>query len=560
MMQSYSVVLSGEAGQGLKTIESLFMSMLRESGYYGFLSTEVMSRVRGGNNTTQIRISAEKVEAPLNRIDVLLVLSKTGLTRLSDRLSAETIIIGEESHITAIATPCHLLAIPVAAKMKELGSPIYANNLFAGLLAGIFTCHTEGVQNRIRTQFADKGEQVIEKNLRAFAMGNELSKELHLSFPLQSNDACKELSLLSGSQAIGIGAIAGGLNFIASYPMSPSTAVLMYLARQAREYGIVVEQAEDELAAVNMALGAWYAGARAMVTTSGGGFALMSEGVSLSGAIETPLVVHLAQRPGPATGLPTRTEQGDLNLALYAGHGEFPRVIYAPGTLEDGITLTQRAFEVADEFQVPVFVLTDQYFLDGESFTERLDFNQLSVNHHFIKTSKEYQRYEITSDGISPRGLPGYGEGFVCVDSDEHGVEGRITEDFAVRKTMVEKRLRKLSAYQDIEIELIGAQDYTTLVVAWGSTYKIVAEAVGALQEKKVALAYLRQLYPLPKSTARVLQQAKRLILVENNASGQLGALISRDLLIGFETKILKYNGLQFTVEELLGQLEEALK
>ncbi len=247
--------------------------------------------------------------------------------------------------------------------------------------------------------------------------------------------------------------------------MSPATSVLVYLANHERSHSVLVEQAEDEIAAINMALGAWYAGARAMVTTSGGGFALMTEGISLSGITETPVVVHLAQRPGPGTGLPTRTEQGDLNHALYAGHGDFPRVILAPGTWEDGVTLSHQAFEIADAYQIPVFILTDQYYLDGEGIMEKIDFSKLERTNHVTKSDASYKRYKITDSGISERAIPGQGKGFVCVDSDEHTEEGRITESAEVRQKMMDKRMRKLSAYKNIEPKIVGAKDYTTLVV-----------------------------------------------------------------------------------------------
>ncbi len=557
---SYSVVLSGEAGQGLKTIETLFMVLLQKSGYHAFLSKEFMSRVRGGNNTTEIRISSGPVGAFVERIDLLVVFSGDGLSRLMDRIDAHTVIIGEKEDIEAIPTGAILKPIPIASKMKELGNAIFANNLINGLLCGLFKCDESIAHEAIRKQFESKGAEVVDKNLAAFQMGEDLSKTLELGIAIKKEAHTKKQFALNGSVSIGIGAIAGGCDFIASYPMSPSTAVLAYLATKARQCGIVVEQAEDEIAAINMCLGAWYTGARGMVTTSGGGFALMTEGVSLAGIIESPAVIHLAQRPGPGTGLPTRTEQGDLNLALYAGHGDFPRIIYAPGTFDDGIRLTHRAFEMADAFQVPVFVLTDQYFLDSEGFTDKIDFSTLPIHRKVVKTDAGYLRYSLTESGVSPRGVPGYGDGFVCVDSDEHTEEGRITEDFSVRKAMVEKRMRKLSAYEDIEPEILGPTDYKTLVIGWGSTYGAIKEALELLGRKDVAFAYFRQVFPLPKSTKAILAKAKRLVLVENNVTGQFGDLIGKELHIGIENRILQYNGTPFSVESLARKLEGALK
>ncbi|NLV82940.1 MAG: 2-oxoacid:acceptor oxidoreductase subunit alpha, partial [Spirochaetales bacterium] len=253
---SYSIVLSGEAGQGLKTIESLFMAMLQKSGYHAFLSKEFMSRVRGGNNTTQIRVADHEVFAPIDRIDLLIVLSKNGLRRLEKRISTQTIIVGEKAFIESEQTSAVLKPIPVSERMKELGSAIYANNLVAGLLAGLLSCKVDVAHTMIRNQFSSKGEDVVNKNLQSFDMGLQISKTLGIDISISTDDRVMKKTALNGSASIGIGAIAGGCDFIASYPMSPSTAVLAYLAGKARQYGIVVEQAEDEIAAINMALGA----------------------------------------------------------------------------------------------------------------------------------------------------------------------------------------------------------------------------------------------------------------------------------------------------------------
>ncbi|MGE4583880.1 MAG: 2-oxoacid:acceptor oxidoreductase subunit alpha [Sphaerochaeta sp.] len=557
--RSYSVVLSGEAGQGLKTIESLFMVLLQKSGYHAFIAKEFMSRVRGGNNTSEIRISDRSVGAFITRIDLLVVLSRNGLSRLLDRIDAHTLIIGEEAYITSEPTKGKLLALPVMDLMKELGNSIYSNNFFNGFLSGVFGCDESIALSLIAGQFAAKGEEIVQKNQASFRMGLEQAQKSGTRFVVEKDKQVLSMHAVKGYETIGIGALSGGLGFVASYPMSPATTVLAYLAKHERSHGVLVEQAEDEIAAINMALGAWYAGSRSMVTTSGGGFALMTEGISLSGVTETPVVVHLAQRPGPGTGLPTRTEQGDLNLALYAGHGEFPRVILSPGTYEDGVNLTYHAFETADAFQIPVFVLTDQHFLDSEGLLSPLDFSKFTVHNHIIKTKTDYQRYALTESGLSPRGIPGYGDGFVCVDSDEHTEGGRITESATVRVQQMDKRLRKVSSYQDVPVRLVGAKDYSTLVVGWGSSYPVIAEAVEQLGHPGFAFAFFPQVYPLPKETRRILEKAKTLVIVENNASAQFAQLIRRETGITFDKTILQYNGSPFAVEQLVESFSEVL-
>jgi 2-oxoglutarate ferredoxin oxidoreductase subunit alpha len=323
-----------------------------------------------------------------------------------------------------------------------------------------------------------------------------------------------------------------------------------------------VEQAEDEIAAVNMALGAWYAGGRALVTTAGGGFALMCEGISLAGMIETPVVVHIGGRPGPATGLPTRTEQADLELALYAGHGEFPRMILAPGTLDEAFQLTRRAFDLADEYQIPVFVLTDQFLLDSYMQTAPFDLSQAGPHRCVSPTDHNYRRYAITPGGVSPRGIPGHGEGLVCVDSDEHTEEGFITESMAVRTAMVDKRLEKLSTMRAAVLPptRVGPDDAGNVVVCWGSTFGVVEEALRVLGRSDTAMVHFAQVYPLHGQARDMLAAAKRLIMVENNATGQFERVLRLHAGVNFQGRIHKYNGMPFAVEEVAAGLQEALR
>jgi 2-oxoglutarate ferredoxin oxidoreductase subunit alpha len=299
-----------------------------------------------------------------------------------------------------------------------------------------------------------------------------------------------------------------------------------------------------------------------MVTTSGGGFALMVEGVSLAGMLESPIVIHLGQRPAPATGLPTRTEQADIELALYAGHGEFPRILFAPGTLEQAFYLTARAFNFADKFQMPVFVLSDQYLVDSYYNTAAFDVSKVKVEKYVVKTAADYKRYEMTPTGISPRGIPGFGKGLVCVDSDEHDAEGHITEDLKLRTRMVDKRLRKLESAKEeiIEPQLYPNRKYKNLVVCWGSTYPVVKEAIELLDKSDTSLLHFSQIYPLHKKTAAYLSKAKKVVIVEGNATAQLAKLIKLHAGFDIEHKILKYSGLQFSVEEVTVALKKILK
>ena len=533
-----SLVLCGQAGQGIQTVEHLLTRIFKLTGYNVFATKEYMSRIRGGMNSTEIRISSEPVNASVSQIDILIPLDK-GAIRYVD--------------------------VPFTKKASEIGDKIYSNVVAAGVIAGLFGIESNTVVTCVKQFFSAKSADIVQKNLAAVKEGLNLGvglvDSLEIAIDIRSDADIADQILLSGTEAVALGAVAGGCNFISSYPMSPSTGVLAFLARQAKDFDIIAEQAEDEIAAINMAIGAWYAGARAMVTTSGGGFALMTEGLSLAGMLESPLVIHLAQRPGPATGLPTRTEQADLELALYAGHGEFPRIVLAPGKVEDGFYLTQKAFNLADKYQVPVFILTDQYFVDSYYNTACLDTSGLDIERHVVRTDVDYKRYELTANGISPRGVPGFGQGLVLVDSDEHDEEGHITEDLDLRTKMVDKRLRKLELLEEAEIppELVGPRDYESLVVCWGSSYNVVREAVDNLDRDDVALLHFKQVFPLPDETPDYLRRAAKTVIVENNATSQFAKLIRLGTGIEIENKVLKYNGLSFYVEELTERLSGLL-
>jgi len=562
-----SIVLCGQAGQGIQTVEYLLTRIFKLAGYNVFATKEYMSRIRGGTNSTQIRISSKSVRAPVSRIDILIPLNQGAIQHVENRISPQTIILAEKEAIRDDfdQTRNKFIDVPFTKTAFEIGNKIYSNVVAVGTIAGMFGIELQTVVKYVKHFFSAKSNDVVQKNLAAtkegFDLGAGLANSSTIKFDIRNDATVKDQILLSGTEAVALGAMAGGCNFISAYPMSPSTGVLVFLAKQAKDFGIIAEQAEDEIAAMNMAVGAWYAGARAMVTTSGGGFALMIEGLSLAGMLESPIVIHLAQRPGPATGLPTRTEQADLELALYAGHGEFPRIILAPGNLEDGFCLAQKAFNLADKYQVPVFILTDQYFVDSYYNTDCPDLSDINIEKHIIRTGADYKRYKLTAGGISPRGIPGFGNGLVVVDSDEHDEAGHITEDLDLRTKMVEKRLRKFELLKNeiIPPELVGPDDYKNLVVCWGSTYNIVKEAVKNLGRDDVAFLHFKQVYPLPNDTVDYLQKAQKTVIVENNATSQFAKLIKLHTGIDIKSRILKYSGLSFYVEELTEKLDGLL-
>lgn len=558
MHHSISIVLSGEAGQGLQIIEEFLVETLARETYV-FSSKEVMSRVRGGNNSVEIRISDQPIHALRYTIDALFLLNDHALDRLRPRLIDSTLVYGEESFLTEeVKSALKFHPIRMTELAKQSGNRLFVNTVLFGYIAGLLDIDTTNARDVISRRFEKRGVETVEGNLKAFELGYTQAKsDPHLLPRIKPIDF-KPKKIFTGNDAIVAGALAGGVNYLSAYPMSPGTGVMMALSEKGSEYGVLVEQAEDEIAALNMVQGAWYAGARAMTTTSGGGFALMTEAVSLAGITETPAVIHVAQRPGPATGLPTRTEQADLNLVVYAGHGEFPRVVYAPGTIEDGVELAARAFWMADKYQIPVFLLSDQYYLESMvAAAPTLPKNYLES--FIVKTDVEYQRYKLDPSGISPRGIPGYGEGFVKVDSDEHDEGGAITESFDMRIKMHEKRLHKevlfnVDAVDPIEV---GNKHASNLLIGWGSTFGVLQEYVLTHPEADFSLIHLRQVYPLPVDLEEKIKTARSVVVVENNATGQLANLIQATFGIKLANRILKYNGEPFHIDELEARLAE---
>ncbi len=562
--EDISIVLCGEAGQGIQTVEEILVQAVKLDGYNVFSSKEYMSRIRGGENSTQIRVSSNRVKAYVHRIDILIAISKGAIEHLQERISSDTIIIGDEKTLEDVNNQA-IIKIPFLKIAADIGGPIFANIIAAGAICKVLNVDKEIFKQCITAMFARKGDEILQKDLKAgykgYKIGEELIESGKFNIKIKKDPPISNEILINGTEAVGFGCIAGGCKFMSSYPMTPSTPLQTFIANHSEEFGIIFEQAEDEIAAINMGLGASYAGSRAIVATSGSGFALMSEAVGLSGMIETPIVIYIGQRPGPAVGLPTRTAQEDLNLALYSSPGETPKAIFAPGNFEDAFYIAHHAFKLADRYQIPVFILTDQYFADIYYNISHLNLENVEKKRYITKTTEDYKRFEITADGISPRGVPGYGKGLVVVDSDEHDEEGHITEDLHLRDIMVEKRLKKLEGIQKdvIDPELIGNKDYNILAIGWGSTYGPIKEALDKIGREDIAFLYFSQVYPLSEITLDHLQKAQKTIIFENNATSQFKNLIK--IHTGFEIhkKALKYNGMPFSVEEVTDHLNKIL-
>lgn len=563
-----SIVFSAAAGLGLSTAEDLCRTVLSRAGFYVFTVREYMSRVRGGNNSTQIRVCTSPVRAASDRMDWLIALSPDLHDNVTEKITKDTNILGDAGvmggEISSLGFD--MIDLALAKRAAELGGSYYSSMIVAGFIAGVFALPEYSADLDIDSAFSHKLE-AAEKNKQAFRIGHELGLKHTGGVPaIDPKESGKSGEIfLDGNTAVALGAAAAGCNYVAMYPMSPGTGVFTYFSKHSRELDTVVEQVEDEIAAVNMIIGASYAGAKAMATTSGGGFALMSEGISLAGVTETPIVIHLAQRPGPATGLATRTEQGDINLALYSGHGDFPRALYAPINLESAFKVSGRAFHTAWKFQTPAFILTDQYLLDNSYDIARPDPESIEAPAQPVRAEEGYMRYKLdTPDGISPFSVPGYGDGFVSFDSHEHTEDAHITENRALRSKMVEKRLAKGCAMQrealpPVIIEPKGGGEPDTLVVCWGSTFEAVREALEILDRPGVALVACEQIYPLASEFIDLMKTEARKIFVEGNAAGHFARLVRSETGVFPDDEIGKYDGFQFSVDELVAKLGPAL-
>jgi len=555
-----NLLIGGEAGQGLVTIGELLAKSLVRSGYFIVVTQSYHSRIRGGHNTYAIRASGEKIVAPREAVDLLVALNPETVALHQSEISAGGLTIVDTAFKSSSG---NCLQVPYL----ELGEKQFSNVVALGVVSFLIGLELEMVGKALDDAFGKKDPEIAEKNMQILQKSYKWCSQQGVNFSklAPASDIRRRL-LMNGNEAIAMGALSAGVKFCSFYPMTPATSIALNLAAQASSMGLMVEQAEDEIAAINMAIGASFAGAPSIVPTSGGGFALMTEGVSLAGMSETPLVIVVAQRPGPATGLPTRTEQADLELVLHSGHGEFPRAIFSPGTVEECFWLTRKAFEVAAKSQGPVFILTDQFLADSARAIEPFGLEGLETVGAVIEEDSSdlpYFRYPIYESGISPRLLPGMSKHLVVAGGDEHPIDGHITEDLSVRKFMVEKRLRKEEEIiaEVVPPEIQGDEKPDLLLVTWGTTKGAILEAAAKLRNDttRVGTLHFSQVWPLvPQQFLEVLQNAGEVVCVEGNAFGQLARLIRRETGFYFHRRVLRYDGLPITPEYIMRALERS--
>jgi 2-oxoglutarate ferredoxin oxidoreductase subunit alpha len=570
----YSIKIGGEAGQGIQTIGDTLAMVFSKAGYYVFTHQDYESRIRGGHNFFQIRFSDKPVMASRDKIDILVALDKESIEQHEKELSEYGQIIYDSVTLKQQREKSYFLDIPfVNLAAEHGGNKIMANTVATGAVLGMLGMELDILLDIIKDTFKKKGEDIIKANINAAMAGHDYAVKECIKCSFSAAPISRPRMLIAGNDAIGLGAIASGCKFYAAYPMTPSTGIMEYVASKAKEYGIVIEQAEDEIAAINMTLGASFAGVRAMTGSSGGGFALMVEGLSLAAMTETPIVIALAQRPGPATGFPTRTEQAELQFALYTAHGEFPRVIFAPGTPEQAFYLTNKAFDIAEKYQIPVFILTDQYLADSQWTFDEFDSSKIKYTDYRLRGEAfekltEYKRHAFTDNGVSPLGVPGDAKHLVVTDSDEHDEKGHIVEDAETRIKMVNKRLFKKLPLIRKEIEppsIYGHSNPEIVISGWGSTYGVMKEAVDELSANwDIAMLHFSEVYPLPSinkfNYLKILKDAKMTICIENNATGQFARLIRAETGYTFNRLINRFDGRPFTVESLIGEIDALIR
>lgn len=573
MTDSVTWKIGGEAGFGIMSSGIMLARAFARSGYHTFATNEYPSLIRGGHNVITVRIAKDKFESMNRDVHILIALNKQTIDVHKNELNENAIVVFDpkdaELKDADFPKPVRLLPVPLRDIVtKANGDPIMRNTVALGATIAFLGVPFDALAAVITDQFKKKGEEVVNHNLDIARAGFDYVKATFAteqSMYISPAKKDEDQLIINASEAVGVGAARAGLKFAAIYPMTPINSLITFLADHAKSLQLVYKQPEDEISGINMAIGASLGGVRSMVATSGGGFALMVEGLSWSGMIEAPLVIDLGMRVGPSTGMPTYTEQGELQFAIHAGHGEFPRIVLAPADAEEAYTLTVDAFNLADRYQVPVFLLTDKYLNESTWCARKSVFTKDVVidrgklaRESDLPADGSFKRYDLSvADGVSPRSVPGMKNGFYIANSYEHDGNGYVTEASEGRIAMANKRLKKFNAMtKDIRPPTIyGDTEAEITFVTWGSTRGPVLDAVKMLQAKgkKARLVHYSWLFPFPSDeTMKLLAPSTRIIDVEQNATGQLAALIREHTGILIKEKILKYDGRPFFPEEIV--------
>jgi 2-oxoglutarate ferredoxin oxidoreductase subunit alpha len=578
----YVIKFAGESGQGINLAGEILSRALKDSGYYTFSYREYPSLIEGGFASYQIDISTNAINSSLSKCNILVCVSRSAIHEYLPSLGENGLLIhslpkvqflpDEQKHIMENGIQVEYVNAEELASLNG-GRPVMANTAMMGVLWKVMGLEKSFVESRLKKRFEGK-EGVYEVNSKILAAGASLQLEggsyenlsvtnlLHRGEEYDRPDLTGSL-IITGNHALSIGAISAGMRAYFAYPMTPSSTILTYLSQSYKDSGILIKQAEDEITAAQMCLGSMFMGTRAMTATSGGGYDLMTESVTMAGMTETPFLCVLAQRAGTATGLPTWTGADNLNVAVYGGHGDFPRCVISVSDPESANVLVQKAFNIAEQFQIPVILLTDKQVAESLYWVETLP-KPIPIRRGLTEENKDRpfsseDRYKLTPLGVSPRWLPGTSDTTYLANSDEHDQAGNSTEDADMTEQMVDKRMMKLDTIMD-SIEkpvLYGSESPDILFVGWGSVKNSVIDLINlpstATEGLKIGYLHYEYLFPLRTQTLMELAEiSKNVVLIENNRTGQLGNMLESECDIKFTDKLLKYDGRQFFLDDLL--------
>ncbi len=565
--------IGGEAGFGIMTIGLSFSKIAARSGYDIYDYNEYPSLIRGGHNTYEVNISESPVHSTKYIVDLLICLNKDTYTLHKDRLGPNSIVVYDADDFE-ITDQVKKVAIPFK-KIKNTHEvmQIMTNTVAIGASIALLGGDLEIFKQIIEQEFMRKGQAVVDFNNKFATIGYDHIQTNFQSLiqPILKKRQAEEKIVATGNDIFSLGAVAADCRLYAAYPMTPSSTVLTTLAAWQEESGMVVRHSEDEIAVVSTALGASFAGVRSAVGTSGGGYALMTESVSYAGVAEIPLVLFMSMRPGPATGMPTWTDQGDLLFVVHGGHGEFPKIVLSPGDINEMFELTLKAFDLADIYQLPVLLLSDKLLSESHQSYPKTAFDKMIAEYKINrgklveKVDGDYKRYKLSSDGISERLIPGQKGVYYQANSYEHVEDGHTTEDAKIRIEQAHKRAAKWDTYLKDHYrgpQVIGdIAQADVCFVSWGSNKGIIVEAMKLLSDsgKKSALIHFTHIYPMNEQSVRaVIPENKRCILIETNSHAQFGKLLRMETGINIAEKLLKYDGRPFLPEEIVNYVNKS--
>lgn len=581
MIKQLSWKVGGQQGEGIDSAGEILSTALNRMGYYLYGYRHFSSRIKGGHSNTKIRISIQPIRAVSDDLDVLVAFDQETIDLNAHELHDRGVILADQKFNPSVpdGVSARLFSIPFTKIAQGVGLAQMKNMVAVGASSAILGLPMEAFQNVIEEKFSRKGQQVVDKNMTAIQEGanhvlNETGGAIE-ELRLEPSDGKKRLYMI-GNDAIALGAIAAGARLMAAYPITPSSEIMEYLIKKLSQFGGTVVQTEDEIAAVTMVLGSNFGGVRALTASAGPGLSLMTEAIGLSGMTETPAVIVDTQRGGPSTGLPTKQEQSDINAMIYSTHGEIPKIVIAPSTVEECFYDTIQAFNLAEKYQCPVIIMTDLAVSLGKQTVEPLDYDRIKIDRGNLITDSEglkqlenselFKRYAFTEDGISPRILPGVKNGLHHVTGVEHDETGRPSENPVNRKKMVEKRLKKMEqgiVFKDPVYVDAQHEEADLLIVGINSTRGVIHEGMERLAADgiKVNHLHIRQLLPFPvEAVKEQMEKANKVVVFENNATGQLTAQLK--LHVGMADKIEhvgKYDGNPFLPSEIHNKSKELL-